>query len=306
MSQGEWAQGGCRAVGIISMISMRRCLSMMSLFVGALFTATALATSELDSPGSNTSNDRSRYVFDLEKGAGTPVCDAYLQRLNETRFESPPFCDRPENDRIPGFSLLHRIPLSPAETARLYPRILTFLGSRTSTPPHPLDEYATAQAASGGQGPVIFAWRYAARLDIENDGHARNVIVWTGPPFSELNRPCGSMPEDPRLTEPLRRNQLAFVLSDDGLELDDGRTQALFGHSPAAERQTVQFEPLGFTFDLFEYRDQIYFDTFFDEPQSRRDRLAVFVRREGVTHQVCQYLYRGKRPMKGAKSQVLP
>lgn len=275
------------------MISRRRRLRMMSLLAGALFTVTALAAPEPGSPGSNTSGDRSRYVFDLEKGAGTPVCDAYLQRLNETRFESAPFCDRPENDRIPEFSLLHRMPLSPAETARLYPRILTFLGSRTSTPPHPLDEYATAQAASGGQGPVIFAWRYAPRLDIENDSHARNVIVWTGPPFSELNRPCGSRPENLHLIEPLRRNQLAFVLSDDGLELDHGRTLALFGHSPAAERQTVQFEPLGFIFDLFEYRDQIYFDTFFDEPQSMRDRLAVFVRREGVTHQVCQYFYRG-------------
>ena len=71
------------------MISRYRCLRMMSLFAGALFTMTVLAAPEPGSPGSNTSSDQSRYVFDLEKGAGTPVCDAYLQRLNETRFESP-------------------------------------------------------------------------------------------------------------------------------------------------------------------------------------------------------------------------
>lgn len=284
------------------MISRRRYLSITSLLAGVLFTVAAFAASAPDSSGSNTSSERSRYVFELEKGAGTPVCDAYLQRLNETRFEEAPFCDRPENDHVPGVSLLHRVPLSPAETTRLYPRIVTFLGSRTSTPPHPLDEYDTAQAGSGGQGPVILAWRYIPRLDIENDGHPRNVIVWAGPPLPEPNRPCGSMPEDRRLTEPLRRNQLAFVLSDDGQELDDGRTQALFERSPSAEWPTIQFEPLGYTFDLFEYRNQVYFDTFFDEPKSMRRRLAVFVRREGATHQVCQYLYRGKRPMKGTKS----
>lgn len=159
----------------------------------------------------------------MPQGAGTPVCDAYLQRLNETEFDSPPFCDRPENDRVPGFSLLNRVPLSPSETARLYPRILSFLGAESSLPPHPLDSYETSLANSGGGGSGISAWRYDPPINIENDGKARKVVVWTGLPVEPANRPCGTIPEDPRLTEPLRWRQLAFVLTDTGGDLDDSR-----------------------------------------------------------------------------------
>jgi len=245
-------------------------------------------------PESTTPSDLSRYKFQLEKGAGVPVCEAYLQRLNQTEFEAPPFCGRPENDPIPGFSLLHRVPLSPAETARLYPRILTFLGGQRSTPPLPLDSYATANANTGGSGPVIFAWHYAPPVDIDNDGSHRDVVVWTGPPAEYLNRPCGSMPDDSRLTQPLRWSQLAFVLTNGGLDLDDARSLATFGRP-----SQTQFRPIGFSLDIFRYGNETYFDTFLEKPL--QDRLAVFVHRNGTTLQVCQYIYRGKRPMKGQR-----
>jgi hypothetical protein len=268
----------------------RKWLATVIWSLGALVASTVQAE-----PESVTRSDLSRPEFELEKGAGLPVCEAYLQRLNETRFEAPPFCGRPENSRIPGFSLLHRVPLAPAETARLYPRILSFLLVERSTQPHPLDSYATNDANSGGSGPVIFAWHYATPVDIDNDGAQRDVVVWTGPPVDFSNRPCGSMPEDPRLTQPLRRTQLAFVLENGSFNLDDGRTLATFGHPTPGTPQT-QFRPLGHSFDIFRYRSETYFDTFLDAPL--QDHLAVFVHRNGVTHQVCRYLYRAKRPVK--------
>jgi hypothetical protein len=54
--------------------------------------------------------------FSLTKGQGHPVCEAYLQRLNSSPyFPYPPYCDRPEDDEIPGFALLHRVPLTPQQ-----------------------------------------------------------------------------------------------------------------------------------------------------------------------------------------------
>lgn len=61
-----------------------------------------------------------RYHFDLTKGKGKPVCEAYLQRLNQTEFFSPPYCGRPESTLVPGFALLHRRLLSIAEYRALF------------------------------------------------------------------------------------------------------------------------------------------------------------------------------------------
>jgi hypothetical protein len=51
-----------------------------------------------------------RYPFKLTKGRGIPVCEAYLQRLNSTLYSTPPFCGRPENNSVPGFEALTRVP----------------------------------------------------------------------------------------------------------------------------------------------------------------------------------------------------
>jgi hypothetical protein len=49
------------------------------------------------------------YQFHLTKGHGVQVCEAFLQRLNVTVYDDPPYCGRPETDAVPGFKLLDRI-----------------------------------------------------------------------------------------------------------------------------------------------------------------------------------------------------
>ena len=238
-------------------------------FAGIFCVADVMAATQSVAP-----DDQSHYEFAIKKGAGIPVCDAYLRRLNATEFEAPPFCGLSESSKIPGFSFLHRVPLTPAETERLYPRIVSFLGTQMSTPPHPLDTYNMAWARSGGGGPAIFAWRYDPPIDIDNDGTSRAVVVWSGPPFENSNRPCGSVPEDPRLTQPLRWARLAFVVTPDGRGLDDARTLATFGRPPTGAPKTIQFQSIWLSLDIFRYGDEMYFDTFLDEPG--QDDLAVF------------------------------
>src|SRR5258708_4383381 len=51
-----------------------------------------------------------RYRFTLKRGRGIPVCEAFLQRLNITKYLYPPYChwQAPLSSSTPGFSLLHR------------------------------------------------------------------------------------------------------------------------------------------------------------------------------------------------------
>ena len=70
------------------------------------------------------------YTFDLTKGNGIPVCEAYLQRLNNTDFQNMPYCGRPEDDSVPGFTRLNRVPLYAERIYRLLPKILGFQSSQ--------------------------------------------------------------------------------------------------------------------------------------------------------------------------------
>jgi hypothetical protein len=76
-------------------------------------------TDSIESAGRN-------YLFKLTKGAGTPVCEAFLQRLNTTKYLRPPSCGIPENDSIPGFSKLNRVMLTKDEVERLWSHVLWF------------------------------------------------------------------------------------------------------------------------------------------------------------------------------------
>jgi hypothetical protein len=41
--------------------------------------------------------------FSLQQGHGVPVCEAYLELLNQTKFTETPFCGRPEEGSVKGF-----------------------------------------------------------------------------------------------------------------------------------------------------------------------------------------------------------
>jgi hypothetical protein len=273
--------------------------------------------SEVDNGAETTvQNLPKHYRFELLSGKGTPVCDAYLRRLNETEFRSPPYCGRPEDDHLPGFTNLHRVPLVGNQTSALYPQMLAFsLGKQTEYRGR-LDEYDIAGAASGGGGPAIFAWRYEPSLDIDNDGMPDNVLVWAGPPVDQNNVPCGARTDTSgnRLPRGVRWSQWAVLAADDSQSIQADRTLSIFGHPtggqsipPRGLTDTVRlgFIPIGSSIGFFKYDGTTYFDTFFDgggwpdfygkraDLTSLDDHLGVFEHRNGSTRQICEYLYRG-------------
>jgi len=270
----------------------------------------------------NSPNDQ-RYSFVLTKGNGVPVCDAYLERLNTSTYEKPPYCDRPESDVVKGFTKLNRVPLSPADVHDLFPIVSTFLGLAnqknldwadmnlqkrlTQTGQSRLTEAGSKSLQMDLDGGWAKMWRYEPPIDIDNDGVPDNVEVWHGSIVRGVGgRQCGESMTDirPGLTS-LRQPQIAFVVAGSNDRLDVTKTRKVFEH-PArvyhldSGNFASKFRPIGNSIDIFKYQNMYYFDTFFDhwgdfENKRKNDRvavnsLAVFLHKDGKTSQVCEYL----------------
>ena len=232
----------------------------------------------------------------LVHGHGVPVCQAYLQRINQTIFYEPPFCGRPDNDQIPGFARLRAVELTAAQ-------VNDFAVSRVNTATYPqvrfrkqpgAIELAAAQpqqsvaldtlgvVLSVRAGQRLSVWRYEPPVDVDNDGAADNVILWrgTGNPVWE---PCGLQTE--QAPEGASLGPVPLILAADGKSVDVPKTKTIFG-SPA-HRDEMGHHSRGYSVNVFKYRDQFYFDAFVDDTGERRS-LSVFKYSSGRLDRVCQ------------------
>ncbi len=240
----------------------------------------------------------------LTKGQGVPVCEAYLQRLNQTYFYEPPYCGRPENDQVPGFAQLHAVRLSAVEVNRLLvaqanltealhlvpaPDALALAASPHTSPVY-LDTRGLLAAVSPGQN--ISVWRFDHSVDIDNDGAPDSIILWrsgSSPVWSQ----CGQ-----QLTHSWNlQGPIAFILTADNSAIDERRTLDLFGNSESFGAATMQRSSIG----VFGYRGEFYFDAFNMNPEPGgtapvaqyppehyRNILHVFHRKGGRLEQSCQ------------------
>jgi hypothetical protein len=268
-------------------------------------------------PGFTPDDTPATAKMTIAMGQGRPVCEAYSQRINQTIYYEPPYCGRPENDQVPGFSRLNRIILTPKEVTALYGQVEAFLLRSRSLP---VQEVAPSDLAGIGKAAsdhLILVWGYDPRLDINNDGTTRNIVVWTGDPVSSSGKACGDMHllNGNLVSFGYVREQLAFALSDDGSLLDDDNSKQIFGHPTGGHSVpensphldiSPQYKALGNSISFFRYRDQVYFDTFFEgdgwpdfdgkraKLRTLRNHLAVFIRKDGATKQMCEYVYHPK------------
>jgi hypothetical protein len=241
-----------------------------------------------------------KFHFKLTKGQGVAVCDAYLRRLNTTVYDLPPYCDRPESDAIPGFTLLKRVPLKPDEVVSM-----SGLLHKRWVQPNPRLSGSWA-ASADWVGGEIKAWRYASTIDLSNDGEPQQVLVWQGYGLSG-GLVCGREWNTDKWG--YRPRQLPLVLQADNREIDERKTAAIFAgrghpdwvaHSPWVPPGNVfPFRPLGRSIGIFEFRGIVYFDTFFDitgDDQGHRagqatlaNTLGVFLRARKRAREICEY-----------------
>jgi hypothetical protein len=269
-------------------------------------------------------SSRSNYVFSdmppypahllaprvrLTKGAGVPVCQAYLQRINQSLFDAihPPYCNRPEDDSVPGFVNLVRVPLQPSEVNELYKRVYTF-----EFPPRPVENDGEKDIRAGREnmtryvGRGLLAWRYDPPVDIFNNGGSPNIVMWRGIEYGGWVGTCGD--------DGLRSSQMPLVFKPGSEEVDERATKRLIAHPMQQYDSTLHtgnqyssatdFRPIARSIGIFKYRDLYYFDGFFDiwgdAKNERRGRpalantLAVFLHKDGVSSQVCEYQLSGR------------
>jgi hypothetical protein len=252
-----------------------------------------------------------RYSFQPTKGRGTPLCEAYLQRLNQTDFYSPPYCGRPESTVVPGFRFLQRRFLSSTEY-----RALFFDASAVLTG-EPLHHDYIAHRNSDGSSVYVApydplypgftpgAWTYDPPIDIENAGGAGNVILWTVE--DRYHSDCGTASEPDGGLAP--GSLYGLVLSHDLNQINREKTYAVFGIPGVTSGPPPTVTEFGRDFGVFEYRDHVYFDTVFDrnlgdaaghrgQEISLSATLGVFLYNHGRRHEVCEYYISnlGERP----------
>ena len=258
-------------------------------------------------------------VFTLTRGKSVPVCEAYLQRLNQTEFEQPAYCGRPEDDRVPGFHRLNRVLVSPGEVKRLADLVVSITFPLTAIDSRYFDEMNENGGVFNGTPSRVGApnidsyatWRYDPPIDIDNDGMPDNVLIWH---LDDAVRPYCGLP----VQGDERIEQYAFVMSPDGSTIDQARTIQVFGHPDGGyaavpgmqglkgpSRFLKSLRLIGDSYSVFQYRDLYYFETFYDHesPVSAlgdledkrigsaklQDTLAVFLRKGGKTLPVCEY-----------------
>ncbi len=239
--------------------------------------------------------------FTLMKGKGTSVCDAYLKRLNTQEFEYAPYCGRPEDDSVPGFTRLNRVPLSAESVYELFPRVEGYARMRQQFDSYP--GWTLDDARKWIRG-AIMVWGYEPQVDIDNDGMPDKVIVWYG-----FGGQWGISNDslDCAIRGGRRTSQLAFILDARKNAIDESKTNAVFWRTKHSVIQVdhelinTPFQPpVGKHIDIFKYLDLYYFDTFYDNEggdvdgkrknqASLEDRLAVFLHQNGKTKQMCEY-----------------
>jgi hypothetical protein len=255
-------------------------------------TSPAPADSAPDSP-------EMHFRFKLSKGRGVPVCEAYLQRLNQTVYVSPPYCDRPESDSVPGFAKLHRVPLPISDVNRLLPQVDNFSHPLTPTPerswviqPDGTRKLQPSWPPALIRELAVPIWQYNPAVDIDNDGHPANLVVWRND--TSPGPVCGQE----LTTRPVvvRSAQFAYFLTPGNATIDVARTKATFERPPGAvpDPNHRGFNPIGLAVGIFEYRSRYYFDTFYSATDLQgqavsEDTLGVFQRLNGGTQELCRY-----------------
>ncbi len=157
-----------------------------------------------------------RYAFHLITSRGRPVCEAYLQRLNQTVFGHPPYCTRPESAIVPGFELLHRQPIGQTKFLALELEVELLLYKHPSSPEYPPKYQENYHPAT---------WRYDPPVSVENNGQPDNLVIWDP---EDGNAPLCGFPYGPRAI-PEGGLLAPFILTADDKAVDLAKTQEIFG-----------------------------------------------------------------------------
>jgi hypothetical protein len=247
--------------------------------------------------------------FSLKEGSGVAVCEAYLELLNKTHFDTDPFCGRPADGPVDGFEDLNRHNMDAADIFPLFRYVYEFVNNDDQ---HHVDRFFQGSADPSDLNPEPLAgiedalkhnwlkvWTYSHPVDIENNGTNNRILIWRGHGATDNSGVCG-VPYGSHGTDFSYPDQRAFILAADGKQLDEQRTREVFGaHSSDIAHKTNSpqlasgkpFRSLADSIDIFEFSGRYYIQTM-NRPKSGISPLRpvnVFLRMNGQTKRICSF-----------------
>ena len=244
-------------------------------------------------------------TFKLEKGQGTEVCEAYLQRLQATEFVgNDPTKGRLNEPLLKGFADLKTVPLTTVEVLRLYNKLKSFEQYQDQNlqdnyyekfnalhkyetgfkpqgqPPH---DYVNIIMVKNNQKPFV---RYQTTLDLDNDGKATDTVIKTT--------------RDTVYSNIILNINGLFIVDDKLQRVEEARMKAFFADQEILQWPSVtQFPPLASSIDVFNYDGKYYFDGLLDvvlspyaSPTANRYTpimIGVFIHEHSQTQNICEY-----------------
>ncbi len=226
--------------------------------------------------------------YELIKGKGVEVCEAYEKNLNSIPLAYPMICERKINPKLTNFKEPDWVQPDLAQV-----RALEFdrakLGSKALNQPEPKSKEEISVLTEKDEGSPVRRW--IAQVDIDNDGTSDTV----------LKQQDGNCPMHRAFEVHIA------VVTKDGKHYDLEKSQyidadysALFGQlnkDPKPwDRRTAglaKSDFIGYSlYDIFLYKETTYFDLFEmgkDYPDPRSGRLHVFLRKNNKTQEICTY-----------------
>lgn len=226
--------------------------------------------------------------YELVKGAGVEVCEAYAKNLNS--FGNPMVCERQIDPKMPYFRKPEWTKLSAHQIRALEFHMATLV-SRVLNRPEPKSMAEIKVRAEDDAGWP--AKRRVARVDIDNDGT----------PDIVLKQEDGTCPETRGFSvtiSVLTKDEKHYDLGRSKyIDVEFGRLVAQLEKDPApGRRRTAGLARNdiqgGSLYDIFVYKNLSYFDLWEigkDFPDPKSTRLHVFQHKNGTTEEICTYRF---------------
>lgn len=208
--------------------------------------------------------------YELMRGKGVEVCEAYEKNLNSFSLGIPMICERQINPEMKGFQRPEWKELDALENREMVKNIELFLDNHPRG--NPKDDLAQWEDGIKDRVKIHHLKIEVAQVDIDNDGKADNVVKYYD----------GSCPMTRHYGTPL------LVINQE--KSIDIRTASLMQNPKSAAGHTLTGIWAGTMYDAFIYKDMAYFDRW-SQSKNQTGLLKVFAVKNSITKEICRYKF---------------